>query len=400
MRAPCIEFVLLLLVTLIVSCGEEDNTQDYHSVTDGNGKAVYSGITEVDAHLTFKTVDTDDWRDDGILVDCIAYPNPVILSLENYYLRVRYKIMSQAHVAMIMRYADSSIYRPCPNSETRPYTVWNTLRPFPDGQEPGIHSANLALACQYGTFTLPEPGIYRLFIYASESDLVIKMLEDTGSTNAPRGKYSIVYGDVSIMHGTIPKTKVTSLTISEGMEIPANAPITAIFSRQMTHVDIKVTGTTGTTILSGDGKSATWTPSQDMAQGAHTLTITGRDTFDQELEILTITFKAIAPDRIPPAIVDAKCDPKNGATGIDPDAYREIVIAFNEAVVSAKVTATDPEFRFSSRFKADHTALVISLMSYRFPNETTCTVGIRAADLAGNEAELKYSFTTKVRNPN
>jgi hypothetical protein len=76
--------------------------------------------------------------------------------------------------------------------------------------------------------------------------------------------------------------EVTYVSVSPGVEVANDQAIVVTFSREMESVSIDVSGTTGDTTLSGT--TATWTPSGAMPPGDHTLTITGQDEFDLDLD--------------------------------------------------------------------------------------------------------------------
>jgi hypothetical protein len=193
-----------------------------------------------------------------------------------------------------------------------------------------------------------------------------------------------------------PPPSVDTVTLSEGQQIAGNASITVSFSKAVESADITVSGATGT-VTGLPGKTAIWTPSPDIPPGAHTLTITAEDSAGQGLDpaFTPVNFTAIAPDPDPPVLDDAKCDPKNGADGVDPADYPEkIEIAFNEALSAAKVTAAEPEFKSTEELSADGKVLTITFLQYSMPNETEFVITVSATDLAGNTAELEYGFTT------
>jgi hypothetical protein len=192
-----------------------------------------------------------------------------------------------------------------------------------------------------------------------------------------------------------PPPEVSAISVAEGAELAGNTAITVSFSKAMESVDIAVSGATGT--VSVVGKAATWTPSPDIPAGAHTLTGSGTDKEGQTVDFGPVNFTAIAPDTTAPEIVDNKCDPKNGATGVDPADYPEtLIIVFSEAMAEAKVTATDPEFDQVAELSAD--TLTITLMKYSMPNETEFTITVEGTDLAGNDlATTEYSFTTMAK---
>jgi hypothetical protein len=193
-----------------------------------------------------------------------------------------------------------------------------------------------------------------------------------------------------------PPPEVNAVSITEGAEVAGNSAITISFSKAMESVDVTVTGASGAVVV--DGKTATWTPSPDIPPGAHTLTGTGTDKEGQSVDFGPVNFSAIAPDNEPPALDGGACDPKDGATGVDPAGYGEsIVIALkdNVGVADAKVTATEPEFNFTEEL-ADG-KLTVNFLKYSMPNETEFSITVSASDAAGNTAEVTYGFTTMAK---
>ena len=193
-----------------------------------------------------------------------------------------------------------------------------------------------------------------------------------------------------------PPPEVKAISITEGAQVAGNTAITITFSKAMSSVDVTVTGATGAVTV--DGKVATWKPSPDMPQGAHTLTGSGTDMEDQSVDFGPVNFTAAAADNEPPTLNGGACDPKDGATGVDPAGYPEkIVIAItdNVGVASAKVTAAEPEFNFTEEL-ADG-KLTVNFLKYSMPNETEFNITVEAKDGAGNTAELEYSFTTMAK---
>lgn len=71
--------------------------------------------------------------------------------------------------------------------------------------------------------------------------------------------------------------ELVSIDIADGEEIPSGRSITAIFSEEMSWVNIVVAGATGKTILDSTGKIAVWVPSGNIAPGDHKITISGQD---------------------------------------------------------------------------------------------------------------------------
>ncbi len=85
--------------------------------------------------------------------------------------------------------------------------------------------------------------------------------------------------------------EVTYVSVSPGVEVANDQTIVVTFSKKMESVSIDVSGATGDTSLIGT--TATWTPSGAMPPGDHTLTITGQDEFDLDLDFI-ISFTVMA----------------------------------------------------------------------------------------------------------
>jgi hypothetical protein len=198
-----------------------------------------------------------------------------------------------------------------------------------------------------------------------------------------------------------PVPKVVSVSIAEGGSVGGTQPIQVTFSKKVDdgNITIAVSGATGSVAWDAAGKVATWTPSPAMSEGAHTLTVSGTDAGDQELENpTTINFTATVPDTEAPTLDGGNCDPADGSKGVDPGDYGEAIVVAakdNVGVTEMKVISTDPEFNFTPDF-ADG-KLTLSFMKYSMPNETEFTIKVEAKDGSGNSAELDYSFTTMAK---
>jgi hypothetical protein len=191
-------------------------------------------------------------------------------------------------------------------------------------------------------------------------------------------------GPVPVVESTIP---------AAGATIAGNASVT--FTLNKTLAEVTVAGAAGTATIAG--KIVTFTPTGDMPAGPVTLTLTGADSGGQEVTH-SLSFTAGAVDKDAPALDGGNCDPKDGASGIDPADYPEkIVIAFNEVVSEATVTAKDPDFKSTDEVAADGMSLVLAFLQYSMPNETPFTIKVAVKDAAGNEAELEYSFETMAK---
>jgi len=182
--------------------------EEKDGVVVGDSQIEYSGITEVDETMRFRSLDPDDWRDDGILTECFAYPNPIRLEQGRIqFLTVKYKLLAPANVAIIIRDSNKEIV---PQIRAREEVeLERSVFTFADDKHradklnrvlsQSIRLEMLDLNIDENNWIPLPPGIYRLFIYASDSDLMRTTLRQTGETNTPRDKYSLVYGDILVI---------------------------------------------------------------------------------------------------------------------------------------------------------------------------------------------------------
>jgi len=201
----------------------------------------------------------------------------------------------------------------------------------------------------------------------------------------------------------LPEPTVTNISVTEGAEVAGNATITVTFSRKVDdgNVSISVSGAAGAVTWDAAGKVATWTPSGNIPAGAHTLTVSGSAADDQAIGGTTsVNFTATAPDIIPPEIVDASCDPENGADGVDPaDIGEAIVIVFSEACKDVKVNSVTPEdMKTVNELSADGKTFTMTFQKYEIGNEVEVDVELVGTDLAGNALKSgTYGFTTMAK---
>ena len=187
-----------------------------------------------------------------------------------------------------------------------------------------------------------------------------------------------------------------SWSITEGQELAGNATITATFDKSVTSATITVTGAAGTTVAAG--KTATWTPTGDIPAGAHTATVDAENDGGSLEGAVPVNFTAIAPDVTKPTLVGASCDPKDGASGVDPADYPETIVAtFSEALKSATITGKDPDFKSTDELSADGKTLTIAFLQYTMPNETPFTITIEAIDMSNNSDTLEWTFETMAK---
>ncbi len=203
---------------------------------------------------------------------------------------------------------------------------------------------------------------------------------------------------------TLPAPTVNAVSVAAGSSVPGNTAIQITFSRKVDDgsVTIAVSGATGAVTWDPAGKVATWTPSPAIPAGAHTLTVGGEAADGQAIGGTTsVNFTAIAPDTTKPTIVGASCDPKNGATGVDPAKYTEkIVIVFSEDMNpdSVKINKQAPEDMKVLLEWADAKTLNLMFQKYTLGNEVKVDLELVGKDLAGNDlASGAYSFTTMAK---
>jgi len=175
-------------------------------------------------------------------------------------------------------------------------------------------------------------------------------------------------------------------------DLAANASITLTFSEKMGSVTVSA----GTATLGADGKTAVVAPSGEWPAGALTLTVNGEDAAGNAMTAATLTYTVKAADKDAPKIDDAACDPKNGASGVDPASVSAIKIVFNETMKDAKVDAAgDLEGKVSAEFDGTKTINVSFLGGFKLSNEMEIKFTLSGSDLAGNAlATTTYGFTT------
>jgi hypothetical protein len=169
----------------------------------------------------------------------------------------------------------------------------------------------------------------------------------------------------------------------------ANAAVTFMFDETIT--EATVTSGNGTAAVAG--AVVTVTPS--VSAGSVTISIEAKDAAGNATPA-SVSYTATALDPDPPKLDGGACDPKDGADGVDPADYAEsIVAAFNEDLSDAKVSKTDPDFKFTPELAGNK--LTLKFLQYSMPNETPFEVVIVAKDLAGNEAEITWKWTTMAK---
>ena len=104
-----------------------------------------------------------------------------------------------------------------------------------------------------------------------------------------------------------------------------------------------------------------------------------------------------APDTTAPELDGGKCDPKDGADGVDPADVEEIVLVFSEALASAEVTNFEPEDAKVDASVDGDTVTIAFLGGFSLSNEQEIVVELDITDLADNTASVEYGFTTMAK---
>jgi len=192
---------------------------------------------------------------------------------------------------------------------------------------------------------------------------------------------------------TTPPT-MTSATPPSGSELAANASITLVFSEKMGAVTVA-----GGVVNLGDGKTVTVAPAGEWSAGSVNLNVTGTDVAGNDLAAQTLTYTVKAADKTPPDIDDAKCDPANGADGLEPGSVTAIKIVFTETMKDVKVDGFEPaDAKVDPKFDGDKTLNISFLGGYSLGNEMEIIVKLSGTDLAGNAlASTEYKFQTMKR---
>jgi hypothetical protein len=202
----------------------------------------------------------------------------------------------------------------------------------------------------------------------------------------------------------LPEPTVTAISVTEGSSVAGNATISVTFSRKVDDgsVTVAVSGAAGAVTWDAAGKVATFTPSGDMPAGAHTLTVSGSAADGQAIGGTTsVNFTATAADKVPPEIVGASCEPKNGATGVDPadvNSAAAIVIALSEACKDVKVNSVEPaDMKTVNELSADGMTFTMTFQKWEIGNEVEVSVEVVGTDIAGNALKGTYGFTTMAK---
>ena len=228
-----IYFCIGCILVGLLSCSEdapEDNQDD-----NTNGK--YSGITQTDEEGHFISIDADDWQDDGLLTNCYAYPNPA-----GYYTTIVHEANAR-YKLMIIRNSKGELVRPKCDASSVAAASGGTVEGnvvivndkcrfvceshWPMGLLDFRTVEKINPSCDDFLYKQLPQGIYRVFLYATDSQVVYKQLMDLGVTPAPKEKYSMVYGDIQFAPG--PPAKIERTDPPDGGEMPQTTGKLKIF---------------------------------------------------------------------------------------------------------------------------------------------------------------------------
>ena len=189
--------------------------------------------------------------------------------------------------------------------------------------------------------------------------------------------------------------RVLSMSTPVYGEVPSNSSISIDFyAGGFDFLEISVSGATSTTRL--DANTAIWTPVEDMSLGVHTLTIDARRGKCKLEEFTSFVFRVVGPDKTPPKIVDAKCDPENGAMDVNPEDYTdEITIIFSESMLEVDVTSASLDVYSWRLSRGEYIKISTEARENRLPYDTEFRATLSGIGYAGNGlATTEYSFTT------
>jgi len=184
-----------------------------------------------------------------------------------------------------------------------------------------------------------------------------------------------------------------------GRDVPSNSCIEVTFNDKIDYAEITISEAIGITHVSDD--RAIWTPSKDMSLGYHTITVYATSGSEEYKTKTPESWPVIvvAPDKVPPQIVDAKCDPKNSTLYVNPDDYPGgLAIAFTEPMLDIEVVSANPGFEFTERLRYPDgdVVLYVDFVDYKMPYDTEFRITLSGTDFSRNElATTEYWFRTK-----
>jgi len=150
-------------------------------------------------------------------------------------------------------------------------------------------SANIEVSGVSGSTVLDPTGKSATFTPLSDMSSGAHVLKVTGKDDFDRDLETFTR-NFRVAVESPPPIKVKSINVESGQTVISNYTIVVEFDGEMAEVNIDISGVKGTTTLSRDGKTATFTPSSAMSSGSHTLTITGKDTLGRDLKPVSRNF--------------------------------------------------------------------------------------------------------------
>ena len=190
--------------------------------------------------------------------------------------------------------------------------------------------------------------------------------------------------------------KVASVAPNGGT-VSLNTTITVALNKAVDTITITLGGD-AITASSTDNKTYTFTPTKEGAGQA--LAVTAEDSCGDGLDpaFAGATFDVLPEDKEAPTIEGGDCDPKDGASGVDPADVTEIKIVFSEDVKDIEVTSFEPSDANVDPSVDGATVTINFLGGFALGNETEVEVVLSGTDLAGNDlADTEYSFTTMAK---
>jgi Big-like domain-containing protein len=172
-----------------------------------------------------------------------------------------------------------------------------------------------------------------------------------------------------------------------GGDVFSNSVITATCSKVVE--TLTVSG--GIVATSSDNKVFTF----NLPAGAQSITVDCTDACGDSASA-SGTYTVGAPDNTAPTLVGGDCEPEDGDDGVEPADVESILLVFDENIDSATVTAFEPDANVQAT--ADGTEVLIEFLGqFSLGNEQEVVIEITVSDLAGNESEIEYSFTTMAK---
>jgi hypothetical protein len=173
-----------------------------------------------------------------------------------------------------------------------------------------------------------------------------------------------------------------------GGDIFSNTVITATCSKPVDSLTVSGAAASPT---SSDNK--VWTFS--LPEGSATITVDCTDSCG-DTGSASGTYTVGAPDNTPPELEGGDCEPEDGDDGVEPADVEQILLVFSEDIASAEIQSFEPEANVQATPDGNE-VLIEFLGGFSLGNEQEVVVEITVADLAGNSADIEYSFTTMAK---